>query len=111
MSNRLYGKVALVSAAAQGIGRATALAFAEAGAEVWATDINMGALESLGTAHSKLRIRSLDVTDESTIVQLVREIGRINVLFNCAGYVHHGTILETTDRDWDFSFDINVKSM
>ena len=111
MSERLSGKVALVTAAAQGIGRATALAFAEAGAEVWATDINQGALESLSSVHSKLEIRPLDVTDESAIVRLVEEIGRIDALFNCAGYVHHGNILETSDKDWDFSFDLNVKSM
>jgi len=111
MSERLSGKVALVTAAAQGIGRATALAFAKAGAEVWATDINQGALESLRTVHSKLQVRPLDVTDESAIVRLVEEIGRIDALFNCAGYVHHGNILETSDKDWDFSFDLNVKSM
>src|SRR5215468_7506568 len=111
MSERLSGKVALVTAAAQGIGRATALAFAEAGAEVWATDINQGALESLSNVHSTLEIRPLDVTDESAIVRLVEEIGRIDALFNCAGYVHHGNILETSDKDWDFSFDLNVKSM
>jgi 2-keto-3-deoxy-L-fuconate dehydrogenase len=111
VSNRLSGKVALVTAAGQGIGRATALAFGDAGAEVWATDINKIALESLGTPHSNLRMRQLDVTDEGAIAGLLEEIGRIDVLFNCAGYVHHGTILETTDRDWDFSFDLNVKSM
>ena len=68
-------------------------------------------LESLRTVHSKLQVRPLDVTDESAIVRLVEEIGRIDALFNCAGYVHHGNILETSDKDWDFSFDLNVKSM
>jgi 2-keto-3-deoxy-L-fuconate dehydrogenase len=111
MNSRLSGKVALVTAAAQGIGRATALAFADAGARVWATDVNTIALESLVAEDPNIQTRKLDVTNENSIKQVVEEIVRIDVLFNCAGYVHHGTILETEEQDWDFSFDLNVKAM
>src|SRR5690242_6093376 len=102
MNSRIPGKVALVTAAAQGIGRATALAFADAGARVWATDVNTVALESLVAEEPTIQTRKLDVTNENSIKQVVEEIVRIDVLFNCAGYVHHGTILETEEQDWDF---------
>ena len=111
MSERLAGKIALVTAAGQGIGRATAIAFANAGATVWATDINEGALATLGTSHPGIRPRRLDVRDWAAVEKAAPDIGTISVLFNCAGFVHQGTILDCTERDWDFSFDLNVKSM
>jgi 2-keto-3-deoxy-L-fuconate dehydrogenase len=110
MAGRLAGKVAFITAAAQGIGRGAALAFAREGAEVWATDVNQAALADF-EGRDRLRTRVLDVTDEAAIGRLAREVGEIDVLFNCAGYVHHGTVLECTPKDWDFSFDLNVKSM
>lgn len=109
MANRLAGKVAFITAAGQGMGRGAALAFANEGATVWATDINAEALKTLGGPNVKTR--SLDVTDAAAIEQVAKEVGAIDVLFNCAGYVHHGTILECTPADWDRSFDINIKSM
>src|SRR6202035_3613758 len=100
-----------VTAAAQGIGRATAIAFADEGATVWATDINETALQSLRDERPGIRTRRLDVLDTSDVDNLAAELGALDVLFNCAGFVHHGTILECTEKDWDFSFDLNVKSM
>lgn len=108
MSGRLAGKTALVTAAAQGIGRATAEAFAREGAKVVATDVNDKALASLPAAIDK---RRLDVTDAKAIEALARELGALDVLFNCAGYVHQGTILDCAEKDWDFSFALNVRSM
>src|ERR1700691_4904763 len=111
MSGRLAGKVALVTAAGQGIGRATAIAFADEGAVVWATDINEKALAVLSHDRPDLRTRQFDVRESSGIDKLAAELGMIDVLFNCAGYVHHGNILDCEEKDWDFSFDLNVKSM
>jgi 2-keto-3-deoxy-L-fuconate dehydrogenase len=111
MGSRLAGKVVLLTAAGQGIGKATALAFAAEGAVVHATDINQAALRELTAEFDSIHTQVLDVRDEPAIQQVVGQIGRVDVLFNCAGYVHHGTILDCTERDWDFSFDINVKSM
>jgi len=111
MSGRLAGKVALVTAAAQGIGRSTAIAFADEGATVWATDINESALQKLNNDRPSIRIRRLDVLDLRAVEVLAGELGPIEVLFNCAGFVHHGTILDCAEKDWDFSFDLNVKSM
>jgi len=107
--NRLAGKTAFVTAAAQGIGRGAALAFAREGAKVWATDVNEKALAELKS--QGLQTRVLDVTDEQAIAKAAAEAGDIDVLFNCAGFVHHGTILDCTPKDWDFSFNLNVKSM
>jgi 2-keto-3-deoxy-L-fuconate dehydrogenase len=107
MAGRLAGKVAFVTAAGQGIGRGAALAFAREGAQVWATDINAKALADL----PDMQTRVLDVTDEAAISKLAGEVGQIDVLFNCAGFVHHGTILDCAPKDWDFSFNLNVKSM
>ncbi len=110
MTNRLTGKIALVTAAAQGIGEATARAFAAEGATVIATDISAANLAKLdGVAN--IRTRVLDVTKVDAIAALAKEEARIDVLFNCAGFVHSGTILECEEKDWDFSFDLNVKSM
>ncbi|MBS1850061.1 MAG: SDR family oxidoreductase [Acidobacteria bacterium] len=111
MTARLQGKVALLTAAGQGIGKATALVFANEGATVWATDVNQPALDALAAERPEIKTRRLDVRDEKAIEGLVGEIGPIDILFNCAGFVHHGTILECEDKDWDFSFDLNVKSM
>jgi len=109
MAGRLAGKIAFITAAGQGIGRAAALAFAREGATVWATDISGNLLSDLEKQGPKTRV--LDVTDEAAIGKVAREVGPIDVLFNCAGFVHHGTILECTPKDWDFSFNLNVKSM
>jgi 2-keto-3-deoxy-L-fuconate dehydrogenase len=111
MSGRLAGKTALVTAAGQGIGRATALAFADEGAVVWATDINDEALKELCPNRPNIRTRRLDVLQSKDVLNLAAEVGTIDVLFNCAGYVHHGSIIECEEKDWDFSFDLNVKSM
>jgi 2-keto-3-deoxy-L-fuconate dehydrogenase len=111
MSGRLAGKTALITAAAQGIGRATAIAFADQGAEVWATDINDDGLKSLATERPSLRTGRLDVRDSRSIEGAAKEMGSIDVLFNCAGFVHQGTILDCLERDWDFSLDLNLKSM
>jgi 2-keto-3-deoxy-L-fuconate dehydrogenase len=111
MSGRLSGKYALITAAGAGIGRATALAFAKEGAKVLATDINADALASLAAEHASITTRTLDVTQAEQIKTLVRESGPLDVLFNCAGYVHAGTILDTDDASWQRSFAINVDSM
>src|SRR5271169_3802321 len=106
MAGRLAGKAALLTAAAAGIGRATAQAFAREGARVVATDIDVDGLDGLDADKRKLDVRSSEAVEA-----LAREIGAIDVLFNCAGFVHHGTALDCSDADWDFSFDLNVKSM
>jgi 2-keto-3-deoxy-L-fuconate dehydrogenase len=107
----LAGKIALITAAAQGIGKATALRFAAAGATVWATDINAATLNGLASEHPVIVTRVLDVRSMAAVTSLVEEIGRIDVLFNCAGYVHQGSILDCSEKDWDFSFDLNIGSM
>ena len=99
-----------MTAAGQGIGRAAALAFAREGAKVWATDVNAQVLAQI-EGRDGIRTRVLDVTDEVAIARTAAEVGAIDVLFNCAGFVHHGTILACTPQDWDFSFNLNVKSM
>jgi 2-keto-3-deoxy-L-fuconate dehydrogenase len=112
MAGRLSGKTALVTAAAQGIGRASAAAFAREGARVVATDINM---EKLGTLAREcgdaVVARRLDAMDAGQVSALASELGPIDVLMNCAGFVHHGTVLDCTERDWDFTMTLNVKSM
>jgi 2-keto-3-deoxy-L-fuconate dehydrogenase len=106
MAERLEGKVAVLTAAAAGIGRATAKAFREEGARVIATDIDLDGLAGLDADRRKLDVRSA-----AAIAALAREIGPIDILFNCAGFVHHGSVLDCSDEDWDLSFDINVKAM
>ncbi|MCK6447458.1 MAG: SDR family oxidoreductase [Planctomycetes bacterium] len=108
---RLIGKRALVTAAGQGIGRASALAFAREGAHVVATDVDEAKVAALAREHASLRAARLDVRDTAAIELLVASEGPFDVLFNCAGFVHHGTILDANESDWDFSFDLNVKSM
>ncbi|OOG47677.1 SDR family oxidoreductase [Rhodanobacter sp. C01] len=111
MSGRLSGKHALVTAAGAGIGRATALAFAQAGAQVLATDIDTNALASLMAEHPSLATKVLDVTHADSVEALVNTSGPFDVLFNCAGYVHAGSILDTDEASWRRSFTINVDSM
>jgi 2-keto-3-deoxy-L-fuconate dehydrogenase len=108
MAGRLIGKTAFVTAAGQGIGRATALAFAEAGAKVIATDVDRGKLAGLPSGIDPLR---LDVLDETAITQAASGVGPIDILFNCAGYVHQGALLDCTDEEWSFAFDLNCRSM
>ena len=108
---RLDGKRTLITAAGQGIGRASAEAFAAEGAAVIATDINDAALADLAETVPGIEARHLDVTDASAVSALAAELGAVDVLFNCAGYVHHGTVLECAPEDWDRSFDINARSM
>jgi 2-keto-3-deoxy-L-fuconate dehydrogenase len=105
--NRLQGKTALVTAAGQGIGRAIAEAFIREGAKVWATDLDVAMLDGRGGAEK----RRLDVLSSSDVEALVAEAGPFDILVNAAGFVHHGTVLDCSDKDWDFSFDLNVKSM
>jgi len=110
MNGRLTGKTAVVTAAAQGIGEATARAFAAEGAQVWATDVNTEKLSALDTVEG-ITTHRCDVTDEASIAALLVHTGAPGILFNCAGYVAVGTILTSTEKDWDFSFELNVKSL
>ena len=106
---RLEGKTALVTAAGQGIGRASALALAAQGAQVWATDLDPRLLQAY---QGELRIQTatLDVLDKGAIGKLLGTLPPLDVLFNCAGFVHNGSILEATDADWEFAFNLNVRS-
>ncbi|MBA2549211.1 MAG: SDR family NAD(P)-dependent oxidoreductase, partial [Burkholderiaceae bacterium] len=108
MAGRLQGKTVLVTAAGQGMGRAAVLAFAREGAKVVASDLNDALLSKLPT---EITTRRLDVLDDTAVHAFVESIGAVDVLFNCAGYVAHGTIVDCSIKDWDFSFDLNVRSM
>jgi 2-keto-3-deoxy-L-fuconate dehydrogenase len=111
MAKRLQGKVALVTAAGQGIGRAIAEACATEGASVIATDVDENKLDGIKSAKRlKLDVRST-ASVEALAKQIAAEFGALDVLVNCAGYVHHGSVLDCSEQDWDFSFDLNVKSM
>jgi 2-keto-3-deoxy-L-fuconate dehydrogenase len=110
MSNRLKGKRAFVTAGAVGIGRACATAFVREGAEVFATDIDeekLALLKKDGVSD----VARLDVRDSAAVDAMAKRVGTIDILLNAAGFVHHGTVLDCSDADWDFSFDLNVKSM
>jgi 2-keto-3-deoxy-L-fuconate dehydrogenase len=107
---RLAGKTAFVTAAAQGIGRATALAFAREGARVVATDVNEAKLKDLAAIQG-IRTAKLDVLDAEAVRRMAKELGVLDVLFNCAGWVANGSILEATEADWDRSFALNARSM
>jgi 2-keto-3-deoxy-L-fuconate dehydrogenase len=103
--------VAVITAAAQGIGRACALRFQEEGATVWATDVNAEALQKLSAEQPAIHTRILNVRDTDAVSAFAAELGPVDVLFNCAGYVHQGDIFACSQQDWDFSFDLNVTSM
>jgi 2-keto-3-deoxy-L-fuconate dehydrogenase len=110
MSGRLTGKTALVTAAGQGIGFASVIQMAREGATVYATDVNAKLLDSFqGVAN--VVARPLDVLDDALVARTIDELPPLDVLFNCAGYVHAGTVLECTPKDWDFSFNLNVRAM
>src|SRR5215212_7037246 len=110
MGDRLKGKRAFVTAGAAGIGRACALAFAREGATVFATDIDEKGLGSLAK-EGVSEVARLDVRDTASVGAMAKRVGNVDILLNAAGFVHHGTVLECSDEDWDFSFDLNVKSM
>ncbi len=110
MAGRLAGKSAFITAAGQGMGQAAALAFAREGARVWATDINGAALKAID-GKDGIRTAVLDVTDEAAVQKIAQQAGDVDILFNCAGIVHHGSILDASSKDWDQAFAVNVKSM
>ncbi len=110
MTQRLSNKTIVITAAGAGIGRASAIQCLAEGASVWATDIDHAALSRLAEEYPGMHCHALDVTDARAISELGDTIGDIDALFNCAGFVHHGTILECEENDWDFSFELNVKS-
>ena len=111
MSGRLEGKKIVVTAAGQGIGKATAIAFHNEGAHVIATDLNEKTLADLNKEYPNIKIKTLDSTDNKAILDFVKTLDEVNVLFNAVGFVHHGTILDCEEKDWDFSFNVNIKSM
>ena len=111
MSGRLEGKKIVVTAAGQGIGKATAIAFHKEGAHVTATDLNDKTLSDLNKEYHQINVQKLDSTDNNAILEFTKTLDRVDVLFNAVGFVHHGTILDCEEKDWDFSFDVNIKSM
>ena len=111
MGNRLEGKNAIVTAAGQGIGKATAITFHNEGAKVTATDINNETLADLKKEYPNISVKKLDSTNNGDIKSFVNDIDKIDILFNAVGFVHHGTILDCEEKDWDFSFNTNIKSM
>ena len=111
MSERLEGKKIVVTAAGQGIGKATAIAFHNEGAHVIATDLNDKTLADLNKEYPNIKVKTLDSTNNNAILDFVKTLDEVNVLFNAVGFVHHGTILDCEEKDWDFSFDVNIKSM
>jgi 2-keto-3-deoxy-L-fuconate dehydrogenase len=108
MAGRLAGKTAFCTAAAQGIGRATALAFAAEGATVFATDLNGGKVAEI--AGPSITTFALDVLDKDAVIAAAAKVGTVDILFNCAGFVHQGTVLEATEEEWTFAFDLNARS-
>lgn len=110
MGERLKGKTAVVTSAGQGIGRASALAMAREGATVWASDIRDDLLATLKAEHSNIKTLVLDVLKPEAIVEAAAKTGTPDILFNCSGFVHHGTILEADEAAWDFSFNLNTRA-
>ena len=108
---RLAGKIAFLTAAGQGIGHSTALAFQREGARVFATDVSAELMENLSAEVPDITTNVLDARDTDAIRKAAQNVGPVDILFNCAGFVHHGNILETEEKDWDFSYDLNVKSL
>jgi 3-hydroxybutyrate dehydrogenase len=111
MSKRLEDKNIVVTAAGQGIGRATAIAFNNEGANVHATDINDQTLETLNKEYPNIKVKNLDSTNKKAVEEFSTSLDQVDVLFNAVGFVHHGTILECDEKAWDFSFNVNIKSM
>ena len=111
MSGRLEGKKIIVTAAGQGIGKATAIAFHNEGANVTATDLNEKTLADLNKEYPNIKVQKLDSTDNIAILEFTKTLDTVDVLFNAVGFVHHGTILDCEEKDWDFSFDVNIKAM
>ena len=111
MNERLKDKNIIVTAAGQGIGRAAAIAFYNEGANVIATDINDKTLSDLNKKYPDIKVQLLDVTNNNAILNFIKTLNQVDVLFNAVGFVHHGSVLECEEKDWDFSFDVNVKSM
>ena len=111
MSGRLEGKQIVVTAAGQGIGKATAIAFHKEGAHVTATDLNDKTLADLNKEYPEIKVQKLDSTDNNAILEFTKSLDKVDVLFNAVGFVHHGTILDCEEKDWDFSFDVNIKSL
>ena len=110
MAGKLAGRVALVTSAGQGIGRSSAIALAAEGAKVFATDIREDLFKDIAEDHPNITGFALNVLDQSAVDAALKRTGPIDILFNCSGFVHNGTVLECTDKDWDFSFDLNVKA-
>ena len=111
MSGRLEGKKIIVTAAGQGIGKATAIAFHNEGAQVTATDLNDKTLADLNKEYPNIKVQKLDSTDNNAILEFMKSLDIVDVLFNAVGFVHHGTILDCKENDWDFSFNVNIKAM
>ena len=111
MGKRLKDKNIVITAAGQGIGRATAIAFNNEGANVHATDINDQTLETLNKEYPNIKVKNLDSTNKKAVEEFSTSLDQVDVLFNAVGFVHHGTILECDEKDWDFSFNVNIKSM
>jgi NAD(P)-dependent dehydrogenase (short-subunit alcohol dehydrogenase family) len=111
MNGRLESKNIIVTAAGQGIGKATAIAFHNEGANVTATDLNEKTLTDLNNEFPKIKVSTLDSTDNTAIKTFADSMSKVDVLFNAVGFVHHGTILDCEEKDWDFSFNVNIKSM
>jgi 3-hydroxybutyrate dehydrogenase len=111
MSQRLKSKNIVVTAAGQGIGRATAIAFHNEGAKVIATDINDKTLEALNKEYPNIKVKNLGSTNKKAVEEFSASLNQVDVLFNAVGFVHHGTILDCDEKDWDFSFNVNIKSM
>ncbi len=111
MSERLKNKNIIVTAAGQGIGKATAIAFHNEGANVTATDLNEKTLKDLNKEYPKIKVYTLDSTDNNAVKTFSKTMNKVDVLFNAVGFVHHGTILDCEEKDWDFSFNLNIKAM